>query len=421
MLAKFKKGLLHDQRLKVGCVSFLTVAINFLTTIMILKAFGFGEVSDLYFLSSSILMLLGMVITWPLCSLIIPKCSGGPEHEQHVHGAFVSFFLVAMLLSPLLVFVIEKSIKLALNVDNISRLIPAFLAAAFALEMYSSFIVQIFRLKCNFILPALSSFFAALLTLCSIVLLSMTDINWEFLVAFAILAPKLFILIVVSLVANKYLSRPVVSYRYILSYLKGAGGILTVSIFTKSSDFFEKSIAAQLQTGFMSYFSFFQRFFTAASTVLISAISSPTLNFFSNKAMEGSVIGCQKVILENAVIYIIFSLMLTIFLLSFHSELLSLVGYDDEFGFPVKYVIVSLSLVLFSRCMSQTLHNFCLGFNGQNIVSAFDFVGFIVSISIKTILTMSYGVVGFLIAVCVESFLLVALRLAAIKVIVRAM
>ncbi|WGL29292.1 hypothetical protein OWC53_06940 [Pectobacterium brasiliense] len=307
------------NKILITLFSVATIGSNFLTMTTVVKKVGFGIYSDIFFLSSSLILTLGMIFSWSLTPIIVPRLVRSNEDKPLVVGVCLFVMGVLLLFSPVLYLVNNLIFS---NLDkSIIIILTSCIFFCFLCDFFWSMIQQIIKSNNSYLRPAIVSFVVAFSSWVIILLSPFKEIELIFL---SIISQKVFAGIYSIFYVFSQKIKPVFDREYILEYISEVKHTLFLSVFSKSGDIIEKKIAVIAPVGFLSYFSVFQKIFMASSTVLVTAFSAPTMYQFSKENVTFSSI--KYILLGNAFLFSSFSLSVGIAVYYFHDILIELLG-----------------------------------------------------------------------------------------------
>lgn len=401
--------------------SVLTIIFNFLITALIVRYLGFGHSSDQYFLFSSLTLTSTMVISWSFSSISISviNSANSADDRELIKSKILGVYLSSLVFffSGTLLFYFILSYFYSLNI-----VVFLFLLLTISFDFISSCYITFLRSDEKFsksiLIPCISSF----ITLLFLMFLYIYDnhyVNDTFFISIFIFLPKLVQFLVITIFYKTNL--PIIfNFSFIIKYISDIKSLLFLSIFTRSNELLEKSIATVLGEGFLSFFAVFQRFSGACNTVLVNTFSIQTMNKFVDiKKRSKNTTEIKKQVLNllyhNGIIFFSSSIFFFLFVYFGKNIIFYIFNYEYTLDYNAFNVVLALSIILFLKCFNQTLHNIFFAFEMVSDVSMIDFLVFFVTAFSKFILVFYFGIEGFLFSCVIDVSLLTIVRLTYLK------
>jgi len=386
------------------------VVVNFLTTLIIARALGFGLNLDVYYISLSIYLFLLSSIGWSLTGIITPilLSKGGDEIISQVFYIVTTWAIAIVmciaLLIPFLTDFIYSNYITTFSTD-ILHILFGMSCLIFIIDVVAQVFICFENSNERFSRAVQVNFFASLIgLLCSSTLVDVYSVIGALSTQLLI---KTFLLLFLLFLNFDALNRYHYDKHLAKKLFNKAKYFFISGLYYRTEDLTEKYIASFLAPGLLSLVSFVQRIYGAVITVINTVIITPTLTrFCKNNNTDTKYLDHNFMRLITIAIVISSLLLFPVFY--FFGEKFLLLIFSNKLLLVKDNITLTLTMLfpMFAfLTINQLLHNFLLSRSKEKNIAVYDMISYSISLLIKVGFTVKFGFIGFLIGVLCTSII----------------
>lgn len=402
----------YKSKFSLISISSLQVIVSFLTSVLILRHLGLGDDLDIFYIGLAVFYFLYTSINWSISSILAPYLI---EHrgEGREGSLFVTVLLLVLPIAALMylsmpIWIDYLYINYAGTVDKDKIiLIQSILIGAYIVDGFILVFTAMLQEQNRYITFNLSMLFA------SIIALIFVFISLEYLGVYAAALNQLIMKGVVLIIMCcmflplilRTLSFDKEQFKLIFSRVKY---LILGSLYYRTDDVVEKIIASYLSGGFVSLVAFIQRVYGAIITVLNSVVGVPAITVFGDLIVDKKYHQATNSLVKRTVGLLLTNGVLFLGLMLF-GESLFVIVIDETLTPDLESIlhnsILCLYVYVFGKTITQLSQSMLLALNKQSISVAYDAFTYTISLLLKVVLTIKYGIDGFLIAIVISVFI----------------
>lgn len=400
----FQKLIIHKDKIILMKLAILQIFISFFTNFLIVKKIGFTAELDIFYLAMGVYLFLTTSIGWSISSVLTPILIENEDKSlegQMFINVFIialSVFLFAFFSSYIWIDLIyfnfkEYQYNLIFNIQSI--FIITFFFDILNLVFISILQKMNYYIKINFI--NLISVSMGFLT----VVLFLDD-YFLYTAAFSHLIVRLSVFLILGIYLFNTIKKTFYFDKYSFFLLwNRMKHIFVGSLYFRMGDLVDRLIASYLVVGFLSLTSFVQKIYESINTVINSSIVAPTITKFSYLVKEKNFLEIKKIYIKY-IFFLFFINLIILFFVILTGEVLFKYFFSEKLNEYLSSILLVILVTLFVICFSQTIgkiiQNLLLSLGKEKEIMKYDIITFTISIVIKLLLTLYYGVYGFLTA-----------------------
>ena len=413
MANKFIKLIkIHKEKIILLILAMVQILINFISNYMLILKIGFGDELSVYYIAMAVYGFLSTSIGWSISSVLTPLFieNRGKRIEGkvffNVHIISILSLIVAIVSMYFWGKLIFTNFIGKVSYDKI-LIVQGLFLAVFYISTLNVVLYSIYQEKGEYIKINIINMFAAMI---SFIFIYFTLNEYGVYAAAASqVVTQLFIIFVMITQKGSVLKHNLIFDRenlvLVWSRMKY---IFFGSLYYRTDELIERFIASYLSSGYLSLIAFIHRVYGALITVLNTSIAGPTITIFSNLVKIGDYKKI-KVVLYNY-ITLLTTINIAIFLvIVIFGEILFLHFFSDSINESLKSVLNNILILLFSlvygKTLGQVLQSVLLSMKLQDISTKYEMATFTISIAIKLILTIHFGIMGLLYSIVISEII----------------